>query len=62
MREKIKIKDGTKEIKHVKQKFVVSPQEDFFRGAHTMVEGQLHDEQGEESDISQRRAASSFAI
>ncbi len=46
MREKIKIKDGTKEIKQVKQKFVVSPQEDFFRGAHTMVEGQLHDEQG----------------
>lgn len=46
MREKITIKDGTKEIKHVKQKYVVSPQEDFFKGANSMVEGQLHDEQG----------------
>lgn len=46
MREKIVIKDGSKVIKSEKQKFVVSPQEDFFKGANSMVEGQLHDDQG----------------
>jgi len=46
MREKITIKDGSREIKSEKQKYVVSPQADFFQGAFTTVEGQLHDEQG----------------
>ena len=46
MREKIEIRDGSKQIKSVKQKYVVSPQEDFFKGANTLVEGQLHDDKG----------------
>ena len=46
MREKITIKSGHKTIKSEKQSFVVSPQEDFFQGANSMVEGQLHDEMG----------------
>ncbi|MDO4746298.1 MAG: hypothetical protein Q4B18_07060, partial [Bacillota bacterium] len=46
MREKIEIRSGEKEIKSVKQKYVVSPQEDFFKGANTLVEGQLHDDKG----------------
>lgn len=46
MREKVVLKDGSKNIKSVKQKYVVSPQEDFFKGANTLVEGQLHDERG----------------
>ena len=46
MREKIKVEGGSKTIKSVKQKYVVSPQADFFRGENTTVEGQLHDEQG----------------
>ena len=46
MREKITIKDGTKVIKGGKKKYVVSPQSDFFQGENSMVEGQLHDEQG----------------
>ena len=46
MREKITIRDGSKEIKSEKQKYVVSPQADFFQGEFTTVEGQLHDEQG----------------
>ncbi len=46
MREKITIRDGGKEIKSEKQKYVVSPQADFFQGEFTTVEGQLHDEQG----------------
>ena len=46
MREKIVIKDGSKNIKSVKQQYVVSPQADFFKGEFTTVEGQLHDEQG----------------
>lgn len=46
MREKIEVRDGSKMIKSVKQKYVVSPQEDFFKGANTLVEGQLHDDKG----------------
>ena len=46
MREKIVIRDGSKEIKSEKQSYVVSPQADFFQGANSMVEGQLHDDQG----------------
>ena len=46
MREKIVIRDGSEVIKPVRRQYVVSPQEDFFQGAFTTVEGQLHDEQG----------------
>ena len=46
MREKIRLRDGSKQIKSVKQKYVVSPQEDFFKGANVLVEGQLHDDRG----------------
>lgn len=46
MREKIIVEGGSKNIKSVKQKYVVSPQADFFKGENTTVEGQLHDEQG----------------
>lgn len=46
MREKVVLKDGSKNIKSEKQKYVVSPQEDFFKGANTLVEGQLHDSHG----------------
>lgn len=46
MREKITIRDGSKEIKSEKKKYVVSPQADFFKGEFSTVEGQLHDEQG----------------
>lgn len=46
MREKITLRDGSKDIKSVKHDYVVSPQADFFQGANSMVEGQLHDEQG----------------
>lgn len=46
MREKVVLRDGSKNIRSVKQKYVVSPQEDFFKGANTLVEGQLHDERG----------------
>lgn len=46
MREKVVLKDGSKEIKSEKQKYVVSPQEDFFKGASSLVEGQLHDSHG----------------
>lgn len=47
MREKITVKnEGNKLIKSEKHQYVVSPQSDFFRGANSMVEGQLHDEQG----------------
>ncbi|MDO4545507.1 MAG: 2-oxoacid:acceptor oxidoreductase subunit alpha [Bacillota bacterium] len=46
MREKIKISDGSKTIRSAKQKYVVSPQADFFQGENTLVEGQLHDIMG----------------
>jgi 2-oxoglutarate ferredoxin oxidoreductase subunit alpha len=46
MREKIKIHDGQTKIRGGYQNFVVSPQDDFFTGKHTLVEGQLHDEDG----------------
>jgi len=46
MREKVVLKSGHKEIKSEKQKYVVSPQEDFFKGTNTLVEGQLHDNHG----------------
>ena len=46
MREKITIKSGHKDIKVEKQVHAISPSADFFTGANSMVEGQLHDEQG----------------
>lgn len=46
MREKIRIRDGHEEIKSQKHKYVVSPQADFFKGANSTVEGQLHDVMG----------------
>ncbi|MCI9598164.1 MAG: 2-oxoacid:acceptor oxidoreductase subunit alpha [Firmicutes bacterium] len=46
MREKIMVREGCEEIRSQRQKYVVSPQADFFKGANTMVEGQLHDEEG----------------
>jgi 2-oxoglutarate ferredoxin oxidoreductase subunit alpha len=46
MREKITIYEGSKKITSGKQRYAVSPQEDFFKGASTLVEGQLHDEKG----------------
>ena len=46
MREKVVLRDGSKNIKSVKQKYVVSPQADFFQGENTLVEGQLHDSMG----------------
>lgn len=46
MREKITLRDGSKNIKAGKKKYVVSPQADFFSGNCSLVEGQLHDEWG----------------
>ena len=46
MREKVVLEDGSRNIKSVKQKYVVSPQADFFQGENTLVEGQLHDSMG----------------
>ncbi|MEG0829468.1 MAG: 2-oxoacid:acceptor oxidoreductase subunit alpha [Anaerovoracaceae bacterium] len=46
MREKVTIYYGSKNIKEEKQNYAVSPQSDFFKGEFSLVEGQLHDEQG----------------
>ena len=46
MREKIEIDTGTRSVANPKRKYSVSPSMDFFKGANTLVEGQLHDEQG----------------
>lgn len=46
MREKIEIHSGTMKSESPKRRFSVSPSTDFFKGANSMVEGQLHDEQG----------------
>jgi len=46
MREKITVSSGRLEEKENGKIFVCSPQEDFFKGADSMVEGQLHDEEG----------------
>ena len=46
MREKILIGSGNRDIRTTRRSLAVSPSEDFFRGAHTLVEGQLHDEMG----------------
>lgn len=46
MREKITIHTGTRRQQSPKRKYAVSPSTDFFKGANSMVEGQLHDEQG----------------
>lgn len=46
MREKITIYDGERKIRGGYRNYVVSPQYDFFTGNNTMVEGQLHDEDG----------------
>ena len=46
MREKIEIGTGTRTVHSPKRKYAVSPATDFFKGANSMVEGQLHDELG----------------
>lgn len=46
MREKIVIYDGEKKIRGGHRNYVVSPQEDFYTGNNSLVEGQLHDEEG----------------
>jgi 2-oxoglutarate ferredoxin oxidoreductase subunit alpha len=46
MREKITVNSGVKKIPEGKNKQVVSPQADFYKGENSMVEGQLHDEFG----------------
>ncbi len=46
MREKIVIYDGEKKIRGGNRNYVVSPQEDFYTGNNSLVEGQLHDEEG----------------
>ena len=46
MREKITIHTGTRKLESPKRKYSVSPSTDFFKGANSMVEGQLHDELG----------------
>ena len=46
MREKITIKTGTSSFQRPKQSYSISPAEDFFKGANSTVEGQLHDELG----------------
>lgn len=46
MREKITIYEGERKIRGGYRNYVVSPQYDFFTGNHTLVEGQLHDEEG----------------
>lgn len=46
MREKITLRSGNIEIDKDEKPYVASPQTDFFQGAFSMVEGQLHDEQG----------------
>ena len=46
MREKITVSGGTRSIKGGPKRYVSSPQADFFTGAQSLVEGQLHDEYG----------------
>ena len=46
MREKIEVFSGNRRVSSPKKKYAVSPSTDFFKGANTLVEGQLHDEMG----------------
>ena len=46
MREKITIKTGTSSFQRPKQSYSISPATDFFKGANSTVEGQLHDDLG----------------
>jgi 2-oxoglutarate ferredoxin oxidoreductase subunit alpha len=46
MREKVIINDGERKIRGGHRNYVVSPQDDFFTGSNSLVEGQLHDEEG----------------
>ncbi|MBQ9060490.1 MAG: 2-oxoacid:acceptor oxidoreductase subunit alpha [Firmicutes bacterium] len=46
MREKIEIFNTNRRVSSPKKKYAVSPSTDFFKGANTLVEGQLHDEMG----------------
>lgn len=46
MREKVIINDGERQIRGGHRNYVVSPQDDFFTGSNSLVEGQLHDEEG----------------
>lgn len=46
MREKITIFSGTKDIRGGHRHYVVSPQDDFYKGSNSLVEGQFHDFEG----------------
>lgn len=46
MREKVTLYDGERQIRGGHRSYVVSPQDDFFTGSNSLVEGQLHDEEG----------------
>ncbi|MGI6256963.1 MAG: 2-oxoacid:acceptor oxidoreductase subunit alpha [Anaerovoracaceae bacterium] len=46
LREKVTLRADELKIDEGKKPYVLSPQVDFFKGENTMVEGQLHDEQG----------------
>lgn len=46
MREKVTLYEGEKKIRGGHRSYVVSPQEDFYTGSNSLVEGQLHDEEG----------------
>ena len=46
LREKVVIYDGERKIRGGHRNYVVSPQEDFYMGNNSLVEGQLHDEEG----------------
>ena len=46
MREKLIVYSGEKRIRAGYRHYVLSPQDDFFTGNNTLVEGQLHDSEG----------------
>lgn len=46
MREKVIVYDGEKSIRGGHRSYVVSPQDDFFTGSRSLVEGQFHDGEG----------------
>lgn len=46
MREKITVRTGTSSFQKPKAQYSISPSVDFFKGANSTVEGQLHDELG----------------
>lgn len=46
MREKVTVKNEGRVIRGGNRNYVVSPQDDFYTGSNSLVEGQLHDEEG----------------